>query len=359
MNKNLNTNDVTILVPTKNRPNFLYRLLNFYSQGGFNGNIFIGDASDEKQLEKDIKLVSLFNSKLNIQHFILQLGVNSTIEVLSNKVETTFCLYCSDDDFIVLSGLAKSLEFLKDNPEFNAVHGKGAMMTLDSDECFGNMDALWPYPQSIVDDYSASERLRSYLIPPYALLFSLHRTDSWKKMFTGFSDFEWSSNQQITIDELLSSGISAILGKIKEVDGLYLMRQSHSNVSGGVRLTPYELVVHKHWSIAIKDMSKRFTDEIMAKDRIEYDEAKDLVDNIFQSYLKYIFTSQKNEIDQNFLLSVSIKNFIRKYMLTYLKIFRNKTKNSLSIKDLSDPSSIYYNDLMLIKNVCLERPKDA
>ena len=50
---------------------------------------------------------------------------------------------CSDDDFIAPNGIAKSLVFLKENPEYNAVHGKGAMITLDSDGCFGNMVSLF------------------------------------------------------------------------------------------------------------------------------------------------------------------------------------------------------------------------
>jgi glycosyltransferase domain-containing protein len=362
---NLITNDVTILVPTKNRPNFLFRLLNFYYKADFKGCILIGDASDDNFLQEIKEIISSFNSKINIKYFIFNEGVNSTIEFLSQKIETTYCLYCSDDDFIAPNGIAKSLVFLKENPEYNAVHGKGAMITLDSDGCFGNMVSLFSYPQAIVDGESAAERLKNYLIPPYAMLYSLHRTDSWKKMFRGFSSYEWAGSQQITIDELLSSGISAILGKIKEIDDLYLIRQSHSNASGGNRLNPYELVIHKHWSIAIKDMSKRFIDEIMSKDQIEYDEAKDLVNKIYLSYLEYIFISHQQRIDQKDVSLVLIKNLIKKYMPLYLKIFitntlffRNKKKSLLSMRVLEDQSSIYYNDMMLIKNVCLEKLKD-
>ena len=60
-----------------------------------------------------------------------------------------------------------------------------------------------------------------------------------------------------------------------------------------------------------------------------------------------------------------ILNLIKKYMPLYLKIFitntlffRNKKKSLLSMRVLEDQSSIYYNDMMLIKNVCLEKLKD-
>ena len=216
---NLITEDVTIIVPTKNRPNFLYRLLNYYAIADFKGSILIGDASNDNFLRENAQIISDFHSKISVKHFVKNIGVNRTIEMLAEKIETTYCLYCSDDDFVVPNGIARSLIFLKKNPEYSAVHGKGSIISLDTDECFGNIDSLHPYPQAIVDAETGAARLKSYLIPPYALLFSVHRTDLWKKMFHGFSDFEWSNSQKITIDEILSSGISAILGKIKETDG--------------------------------------------------------------------------------------------------------------------------------------------
>ena len=248
---NLISKDVTILVPTRNRPDFLFRLLNYYSQASFKGYVFIGDASVDEALNDNKKIINSFNSKIDLKHFILDLDVNSTLEFLSKKIQTTYCLYCADDDFIVPICIEKSIKFLKENPEYNAVHGKGLMFTIDSDGCFGNIDSLFSYPQTISDGETAVERLSDYLTPPYALLFSIHRTDSWQQMFKGMSSYDWATKQQIliTIDEILPSGISAILGKIKEIDGLYLIRQSHSEVSGGSNRSPYDLILYKDWSI--------------------------------------------------------------------------------------------------------------
>mgnify|MGYP001246586242 CR=1 FL=1 len=111
---NLITEDVTIIVPTKNWSNFLYRLLNYYAIAGFKGDILIGDASNDNFLRENVQIISDFHSKISVKHFINNIGVNETIEILAEKIETTYCLQCNDDDFVVPNGIAKSLIFLKE-----------------------------------------------------------------------------------------------------------------------------------------------------------------------------------------------------------------------------------------------------
>ena len=363
---NLIAKDVTILVPTRNRPNFLYRLLNYYSQASFKGCIFIGDASDDEALKDNKKIISGFNPKIDIKHFALNLDVNSTLEFLSKKIQTTYCLYCADDDFIAPIGIEKSIIFLKENSDYNAVHGKGAMFTIDSDGCFGNINTLFSYPQTKTDGETAVERLSDYLTPSCALLFSLHKTSSWQQMFKGMSSYDWATKQQIliTIDELLPSGVSAILGKIKEIDGLYLIRQSHSEVSWSSNRSPYDLILYKDWSIAIKDTSERFIEQIMIKDQIGYDEAQASVYESFLIHWKYIFVNYEYHKVQKKLIWSSFKNFVKikvpstlylKNFITSILISENEKNIPISLRTLEDQSSIYYNDMKLIQKVCSER----
>jgi glycosyltransferase domain-containing protein len=368
---NLSTKDVTIIVPTKNRPDFLFRLLNYYVKAQFKGVIFIGDASNDNFLQENLQIISDFQAKITVEHFVKNMGVNGTIEVLSQKIETTYCLFCADDDFVVPNGIARALTFLKENSDYSAVHGKGSQISLDTDECFGSIISLNSYPQTFVDEETGVERLKSYLMQSYTLLFAVHRTEIWKKMFHGFSGFDWSNSQEMTIDEILSSGVSVILGKIKEIDGLYLIRQSHPNqkldsdcdVEG---LSPSELVLHKDWSIALQDMSNRFIEEIMIVDQIEYDEAKALVHEILLCHIEKSFrVNQKNieQMDASLKLLLIIgKEVISNNMPSYLKhllkkilFLRARGQSLLSIKTLNDELSIYYNDFKLIQLACSEK----
>ena len=191
-------------------------------------------------------------------------------------------------------------------------------------------------------------------------------------MFYGFSDFEWSNNQQMSIDEVLGSGISAILGKIKEIDGLYLIRQSHPNQIGNLdRLSPYELVLHKDWSIAIKDISNRFIEEIMIEDEIEYEEAEASVNEILLCHIKKSFEDQQN-VDYIEKMDVSLKLLLLigkeiisnnmpsrlRRILKNILFFRSRNQSLLSTKILEDQSSIYYNDMKLIQLACIGKYKN-
>ena len=185
-------------------------------------------------------------------------------------------------------------------------------------------------------------------------------------MFKGMSSYDWATKQQIliTIDELLPSGTSAILGKIKEIDGLYLIRQSHSKVSGGGNRSPYDLILYKDWSIAIKDTSERFIEQIMIKDQIGYDEAQASVYESFLIHWKYIFVNYEYHKVQKKLIWSSFKNFVKikvpstlylKNFITSILISENEKNIPISLRTLEDQSSIYYNDMKLIQKVCSER----
>ena len=61
--------DLTIVVPTKNRPLWLLRVFKYYSEYNFQGKILIADSSDERLLSQIKKQVHKFQN-LNIKFYI-------------------------------------------------------------------------------------------------------------------------------------------------------------------------------------------------------------------------------------------------------------------------------------------------
>ena len=58
--------NLTIMIATKNRPNFLARAIKYYSITGFTGNILIGDSSSEDNSKKILNIIKTFNElKIN------------------------------------------------------------------------------------------------------------------------------------------------------------------------------------------------------------------------------------------------------------------------------------------------------
>ena len=57
---------ITILVPTLNRPEYINRLLKYYSRCSFEGKIIIGDSSNEENSELNQKMID--ETQLDIEY---------------------------------------------------------------------------------------------------------------------------------------------------------------------------------------------------------------------------------------------------------------------------------------------------
>ena len=103
----LDLKDITILIPTYKRNNYLFKNLSFWEN--YNTNIIILDGGKTPISKKQ------FNSyKNNIKYFFYK---NSSFEKRlyfgSKKVQTSFCVVIGDDELHEPNSLKKSMNFLK------------------------------------------------------------------------------------------------------------------------------------------------------------------------------------------------------------------------------------------------------
>lgn len=116
----------SLVIPTRNRPNRLRRLLDYYDKYGKGFNIIIADSSsnDNKKLNKksvlifsnlDIHYIDKYPSKIEASH-----KINNAL----NYVNTKYSVLCADDDFIIPNGINKSVDFLEKNSDFSVAQGK-------------------------------------------------------------------------------------------------------------------------------------------------------------------------------------------------------------------------------------------
>src|SRR3989338_6817452 len=116
METNFNDNlRVGIIVPTRNRSEFITRLLNYYASLKSPHTIYLGDSSDPP--EKIKKIVSELNGKLNIVYHYSPPGdvAKCEFELLTLVKEKYACLLC-DDDYHVPDAITECAEFLEKNP---------------------------------------------------------------------------------------------------------------------------------------------------------------------------------------------------------------------------------------------------
>ena len=61
--------NISIMTPTKNRPDFIRRQLKYYSLSNFQGIILIGDSSNQKLFLENKKSIIKYGKALTISHF--------------------------------------------------------------------------------------------------------------------------------------------------------------------------------------------------------------------------------------------------------------------------------------------------
>ena len=92
---------MTRCVPTKNRSEFLGRLLRYYASMRFPHGIVIGDSSDPEQARDNQEHVARLKGILPIEYRHYP-GCSSCecLERLTEFVTTPYCAYVADDDFL-------------------------------------------------------------------------------------------------------------------------------------------------------------------------------------------------------------------------------------------------------------------
>ncbi|MBC8280176.1 MAG: TIGR00180 family glycosyltransferase [Chloroflexi bacterium] len=124
-------NQISLFTPTKNRPEFVARLLRYYQDIGFTGPVLIGDSSDTDNLEQSKSLIEEMGQCLDVQHHEMP-GLNGVqcVEQLIELVTTPYAAFVADDDYLVPSALYQCAEFLEENPDYSAAHGLGFLFSV-------------------------------------------------------------------------------------------------------------------------------------------------------------------------------------------------------------------------------------
>lgn len=271
---------VTLLVPTMNRPEFVARLLAYYDGQGFPGRIAIGDSSTPELFGRTAQAIQGFAGRLNISHVeAAGLTIGPCLKRLVDLAGTAYAVVVPDDDFIVPAALDRCIAFLADHPDYVAAHGAGITMTLDTNGLHGRVVYCAPYPQTLLEAASASQRLTDHLSQYTVSLFSVHRIESWRVMLR---DVESLPDMSFSA-ELLPCCLSVVLGKVRQLDGLYLVRQSHA-----ARLelpTMFDWIVTPVWYPSYHAVVESLAQALVERDACSLDAARKTVKEGFRHYV--------------------------------------------------------------------------
>jgi glycosyltransferase domain-containing protein len=342
--------NVTLLIPTKNRPDFLFRLLDYYRDLNFQGYICIGDSSEPAHIERTKGAVAEFQDVLNIVYRECPyLAMANCVQQLLECVSTRYAALVPDDDFLVPTGLEECAAFLDGHQDYSAAHGVAAIVNLQSSGAHGHVAAAGCYRQPIIEDETSPDRLVNHLSNYSVSVFSVHRVESWRVMFGGsplLSDTSFAA-------ELLPCCLSVILGKVKQLDPLYLVRQAQDQKTFLPDL--YDWITSPTWPASYLVFRDYLAEALVRQDGIGIDKARGVVKQAFWSYLAQGMTNKwqgrytKDELGLHSRLRKNVRSIpgVRTGWHR-VRSFLPGEANKMSLPSLLRPSCPYHADFMPI-----------
>jgi len=351
---------VAILIPTKNKSEFINRQLDYYMLLRSNHPIYIGDSSNNYHKKILLKTIDKYKKYLDIKYFFYpKLSPTEVHMRLANQVNEKFCTYCGDDDFFVPNSLTKCANFLKKNKTYRTVQGKSFLFSFKTKGSYGKLNYFsmyWNYPHII--NNTAKERIMNYLKNSWVAQFSVHRTVEYIEDSNDFMKVD-----DRTFTELIHNFTFIAQGKSKFIDCLYLFRQSHAGQS---KLPDFnEWLISTHWNQSYNTFMDSISKILVKKDGLNALESRRIVNKAFWIYnlTSYLSKLQKEMNIKNnkffsikkfaqYNLSAKQIDFLRKTI--YFAKEHNLKKGNI-FYDISNKKSKYYDDFLPWYQVILNK----
>lgn len=344
---------VAIIIPTKDRPDFVVRLLNYYNSLNSLHPIYLADSSNEENFQKIKNEIARLGGRLNIHHKFFPPG--DTIQCfvgLLKDVKEKYACYMGDDDFQVPDTLTNCVEFLENNPDYSSVIGLCLTFKIVGNGAFGEISETHNYPRFSIEHDSASERIFHFLSPrPSPPLNSVCRTEdllnSFEKSFQ-IKDISFRG-------EILPSILIIISGKTKVIDKLGFVRQIHES---HFELPDfYDWLTGNDWQKSLDSSIKIATKELAIKDKISPDLAGFNLKKAFWGFLSVLGPKYYNDflVAQRPIrtkkeglrsMAVSYLPFLKNWRRDFLRFFLKKTRLNYEVMR---PASPYYADFEAIR----------
>jgi glycosyltransferase domain-containing protein len=338
--------DLTIMIATKDRSDFLLRTLEYYSSAAFQGIILVGDSSGKDNYNNNLQHISQYSQSLQIVHYQdIELSADQMIAFLCREVKTTYSVMMNDDDIVLIPSLSHCIDFLENFPEYSAVNGMAFNMGIDHNSCkpFGKITLLKKYPLVNLTSDNAFERINKFFENILNVNMSVVRSEINLDAFNAINQLNKFDSSYV-YGELIHASIILARGKIGTIDHCYLVRQKHSE--------------QYYRNISFEDWLKKsdfLTASIELKNVIETELSKDsaLNQNVISKKIDALLTLQAKKVVKKMIklnsyspLKIIVKRHLQKLINLFNSVVRIFIRNmdiinpSLKIKSSSDIKSL-------------------
>ena len=124
---------VGIFIPTKDRPDLVIRLINYYQANEIKHSLYIGDSSNLDNSKKIKNFINENKFKFHLKYYYWpEKNEREVQEELPKNIVEDYCAYSGDDDYLVPKSLVKCAEFLSHNKDFRTAQGNAIIFQLQT-----------------------------------------------------------------------------------------------------------------------------------------------------------------------------------------------------------------------------------
>lgn len=283
---------LTILLTLRDRNPYTFRWMSYVNSVNFPFHVLIADGGSDDGvlggLSNRAKFPNVNYEYLRYPHDESYADFYAKVEDALSRIRTPFVAMADNDDFFVVSGLREAVQFLVDHPEYATCGGQCAVFWVTPSQMQKQTGVLYGKhvvwkcssdAQSLSDE-TARDRIRNQsLRATYPIYYHVQRTEELRSQFQIVR--EWNPQDLFLFEQLLSF-LSAIAGKTKQLDTLYMARQWNSPGSaGGAHLETFgdwlgRLLIPS-WSDDFTKCVNIISSALAARDGITVGEARDRV----------------------------------------------------------------------------------
>ena len=227
------------------------------------------------------------------------------------RVTTPFVVMADNDDFFIPQALTRAVEFLLAHPDHVACGGQCAVFWIagvptGADTTYGSA-VEWKVSSQFSTDVAdtAEQRLRERCLGANDVFYAVHRTALLRRHFAALRD---CNPRDLFLMEQLVMFLTAIAGKTRQLDMLYIARQQDSpDSSGGAHQTRYgdwfDRMLAPTWSEDFTRFVECASDALAKADGIPADAARR---SVVASYKMSVAPSLLGDLVEEPTVSISM-----------------------------------------------------
>ncbi len=287
--------DLTLLIPTYQRPEDLRRTLTYFSQAYdlTELTVIVLDGSNPEIAQENKRLCQA--AGVQYQGFAPDFPQYLRWQEGLRSVTTPYAAFVPDDDFLNPAGLQASVAFLRTHPDHTAAHGHDIFVLINPENRrYQLTQHLYPWLSSTQDEEPLTRVIRFFY--NYSdLTYAVYRTEhlAWVMQEV----VETVHPDYFVFMEFLMNAMACLYGKVKVVDTFYMGRQDQQAVHQKVVFDreiykPAFVEQYNRFKACVVKHAKRVQPEVPP------DEADRLVDYAFSAFLGRMYLFPKRFLVQ-------------------------------------------------------------